>query len=67
MENIKIKLPNGNTLICGEGESYKYGGFLQVLDPKGKEIGFWDSKEWEAQGEGELVIGAVFACAVGSK
>lgn len=62
---ISIPLPNGNKLICGPGEKYMHGGYLRVENKAGEEIGYWDKAEWEAKGEGEIVIGAVFRMAMG--
>ena len=61
--SIVVTLPNGNQLICGPGDRWAHGGYLRVLDPWGHEIGYWDHKEWEQEGEGECVVGAAFRCA----
>lgn len=53
---IKIPLKNGNTIICGDGETYMDGGYLQLLNKKGKEILYYDIQEWIEEPEG--IIGA---------
>lgn len=63
-DEIVIPLPNGGTLRCGPGSEYTWGGYLRICDPDGNEILFWDRSEWEASGEGESVIGAVFGAAI---
>lgn len=63
MSELVIPLPNGGSLRCGEGEDYQYGGYLRICDAQHNEILYWDVAEWEAEGEGESVIGAVFSAA----
>lgn len=53
---IEIPLKNGNTIICGDGKDYLHGGYLQLVNEKGKEIIYEDIQEWID--EPELVIGA---------
>jgi hypothetical protein len=60
VDEIKIPLPNGGTLRCGPGEDHQWGGYLRICDPDGNEILYWDTAEWETEGEGESVIGAIF-------
>jgi len=59
-----IPLPNGGTIRCGKGERYQWGGYLRICDKRGRELLYWDSTEWETEGEGESVIGAAFAAAL---
>ncbi len=68
-EQIELKLPNGNTLLCGPGDDYQWGGWVQVLDANGDEIAYWDVAEWgvESRSEAESVMGAIFASAAGYK
>lgn len=66
MDELIIPLPNGGSLRCGAGEEYAYGGYLRICDYFGNEILYWDVAEWEAEGEGESVIGAVFAASLKS-
>ncbi len=56
MKELKIKLANGNTIICGEGKEYQWGGYIILLDKKGKELLYYDIEEWTR--EPESVIGA---------
>jgi len=63
-DEITIPLPNGGSLRCGPGEEYQYGSYLRICDPDGNEILYWDVAEWEAEGEGESVIGACMSAAV---
>jgi len=53
---IKIPLKNGDTIICGNGKTYEHGGYLSLIDNKGKEILYYDIQEWID--EPESVIGA---------
>jgi hypothetical protein len=62
-EEITIPLPNGGSLRCGPGESFMSGGYLRICDGEGRELLYWDKSEWEIEGEGEFVIGAVFRAA----
>ena len=63
-KEIKIPLPNGGTLRCGQGGEFDWGGYLRICDKQGKELLYWDVNEWEQEGEGESVIGAVFSAAI---
>lgn len=62
---IKLPLKNGNTIICGDGETFEHGGYLQVLDKKGQEIVYYDIQEWI--NDPELVIGAFMNSCLKSK
>ena len=65
MNELIIPLPNGGSLRCGEGKScVQWGGHIRICDSDGNEILYWDSDEWEE--EGESVIGAVFAASLKS-
>lgn len=63
-KELTIPLPNGGTLRCGPGHDYDWGGYIRICDARGKELLYWESSEWELQGEGESVIGAAFAAAL---
>jgi hypothetical protein len=64
LTEIKIPLPaNGGTLRCGPGRDTEWGGYVRICDPDGNEILYWESTEWEQEGEGESVIGAIFNAA----
>ena len=64
-DTIEFRLENGNTLLCGPGENCQWGGFVQVLDFNGEELGYWDKEEWGCCPE--LVMGAIFSIANGQK
>lgn len=65
MNELIIPLPNGGSLRCGEAKScVQWGGHIRICDPDGNEIFYWDSDEWEE--EGESVIGAVFVASLKS-
>jgi len=53
---IRIPLKNGNTIICGAGEKYAYGGYLQLVDKNENELLYYDIEEWKR--EPEQVVGA---------
>jgi len=55
-----VTLKNGNT-IRSDSEEYMAGDYVRVCDPKGIEIQYWDSMEW--QEEPVLVMGAILRCA----
>lgn len=61
---VYIKLTNGNTIISGS-DTYQAGDFVQVLDPNGEELGYWDYDEW--RDDPKLVMGAFLRCAAGVK
>ena len=54
---------NGNTVRCGEGEEYQWGGYVRVCDKNGNELFYRDSHEWEESPE--EVMGAIFVAALG--
>jgi len=56
MKELKIKLANGNVIICGEGKKYQWGGYIVLKDKRGKELLYYDIEEWKR--EPESVIGA---------
>jgi hypothetical protein len=59
---LEIPLANGCRLCCGEGEDYRYGGYLRIIDKDNNEVLFWESTEW--QEDPESVMGAVFSAAL---
>ena len=61
---LVLNLANGATIRVGPGEIDSWGGYVRVVD-KRREVGYWDSKEWEESPE--LVMGAFLACAAGSR
>jgi hypothetical protein len=63
-DELIIPLPSGGSIRCGAGQEYAYGGYLRICDDQGNEILYWDVAEWEAEGEGESVIGAAFSAAL---
>jgi len=65
-KELIIPLANGGTLCCGPGSEYQWGGYLRICDEKGRELRYWDVQEWETDGEGESVIGAVMNAATAS-
>ena len=56
MKELKIKLANGNVIVCGEGKKYQWGKYIILRDKKGKELLYYDIQEWIDNPE--LVIGA---------
>lgn len=63
-KEITIQLPNGGSMVCGGGVDHEFGGSVTICDAQGNEILYWDSDEWEEEGQGELVMGAIFKAAV---
>lgn len=59
-----IPLPNGCTLRCDKGVDYEWGSAVRICDKNGKELHVWTSDEWEQEGEGESVMGAIFSAAL---
>lgn len=57
---IKVKLANGCT-ICSDSLRFQAGGYVQILNAKGEEIGYWDVNEWAE--DPEFVMGAILGCA----
>ena len=62
VEELVIPLPNGNTLRCGQGTEYQWGGYVRLCNPKGEELAYWDCAEWEE--DPEFVMGAIFGQAL---
>lgn len=62
MDELIIPLPNGNTLHCGPGQHRMYGDYVRICDSDGEELIYWDQDEWKC--DPELVMGAIFNCAV---
>lgn len=60
-EELIIRLVNGKSIRVGPGEAYKWGSYVRVCSRAGKEIAYWDKKEWEE--DPESVMGAIFGCA----
>jgi hypothetical protein len=63
MDELRIPLPNGGFLCCGPGRIFSYGSYLRICDADMNEVLYWDSVEWETDGEGESVIGACMVAA----
>lgn len=55
-----LVLDNGCRLVSSS-EQHLAGDYVQVLNPEGEEIGYWDYKEWEE--DPVLVMGAILRCA----
>lgn len=64
MRELKIPLPNGNFLCCGEGHFYEWGGWVSIRRPDHTELFHWTAAEWEQKDEGESVMGAIFLAAL---
>ena len=62
MKEIIIELKNGNS-IRSSSETFEAGDYVQVCDPEGNEIAYWESGEW--QEEPENVMGAILMAASG--
>lgn len=63
-ENNELIIPvsDGWTLRCGPGADHEWGGYVRIVNPAGREEGYWDKAEW---GESpEEVMGAIFAMAI---
>ena len=65
MDELIIPLPNGNTLHCGKGDEHEWGGYVRICTPKGVELVYWSSAEWEE--DPEFVMGAIFGYALNMK
>ena len=57
-----LVLDNGNKILTF-GDQHQAGAQVHVLDHENREIQMWDVAEWEAEGEGESVMGALLRCA----
>lgn len=47
------------------GDKCQAGGQVHVIRPDGTEVATWDVAEWEQEGEGESVMGAMLRAAAG--
>ena len=61
-QELVIPLPNGNTLRCGQGEEYNWGGYVRVCSSHGEELMYWSAMEWEE--DPEAIMGAIFGYAL---
>ena len=57
-----LVLDNGNRILTF-GNEHQAGAQVHVLDREGQEVAMWDCAEWEAEGQGEEVMGAVLRAA----
>lgn len=61
-DELRIPLPNGCTLCCGEATFDGYGGDVTIRDPSGNEILRWVHIEWAE--DPETVMGAIFGASL---
>jgi hypothetical protein len=59
-----LVLDNGMRILSFGGRR-QAGDDVHVLDAEGKSITSWSCGEWEVEGEGEVVMGAILRCAAG--
>jgi len=66
MDELIITLKDGCTLRVGHDEdSGRYGQYVRVCEPDGKEVQYWHHNEW--QEDPILVMGALMCTAAGSR
>jgi hypothetical protein len=59
---VALHLDNGVTIVSGsESKEYIAGNWVAVFNAEGKEIGYWDAREWEE--DCVQVMGAILNCA----
>lgn len=63
-DQIIIPLPGGGSLRCDRGDKHMWGSAVHLYDQDGENVQTWTCDEWEQEGEGEQVMGAIFAAAV---
>lgn len=61
-DELVIPLPNGNSLVCGPGEFYQWGGSVTIRNSKGEDLRHWTYEEWGD--DPECVMGAIFSAAL---
>lgn len=61
-----LVLDNGHKILTF-GDTHQAGAQVHVLDPEGREVAMWDCAEWETEGEGESVMGAMLRAAGGTR
>lgn len=59
-----LAIDNGMRVLT-YGDKHQAGGQVHVIRPDGTEVATWDVAEWEQEGEGELVMGAILQAAAG--
>lgn len=59
-----LALDNGMKILT-YGDKHQAGGQVHVIRPGGAEVATWDVAEWEQEGEGERVMGAILRAAAG--
>lgn len=64
-DNVVVLVLDNGHKILSFGDAHAAGAQVHVLDPEGFEVAMWDVAEWEQEGEGELVMGAMLRSAAG--
>ena len=63
-----IRLEGGGEIRCESFEANPGGtSYVRVMDPAGREIAYWNSDEWQEQGQAEEVMGAILGAARGTR
>jgi hypothetical protein len=57
-----LAIDNGMRILTF-GMNHQAGGSVHVVRPDGTEVAMWSCEEWETEGEGESVMGAMLLAA----